>query len=63
MRLFDGASLDSDAAYRGRLRARLDIEALPSPLRPLAYVSPSWHSTGEWYEWPLPRISHQAVPN
>jgi hypothetical protein len=63
MRLFDGASLDSDAAYRGRLRARLDIEALPSPLRPLAYISPSWHSTGEWYEWPLARISHQAAPN
>ena len=63
MRLFNGAFLESAAAYRGRLRARLDIEALPSPLRPLAYVSPSWHLSGEWYEWPLARISHQAAPN
>jgi hypothetical protein len=63
MRLLDGASLESDVVYRARLRARLDIEALPSPLRPLAYISPSWHLRGEWYEWPLARISHQAAPN
>jgi len=37
--------------YRGRLRLRLDIEALPAPLRPIAYISPSWRLSSGWYEW------------
>jgi len=37
--------------YRGRLRLRLNIEALPAPLRPIAYVSPSWRLSSGWYEW------------
>ena len=42
-----------DARFRGRVRARLDIEALPAPMRPLAYVSPSWRLKSEWYPWPV----------
>lgn len=41
--------------YRGRLRLRLDIEALPAPLRPIAYVSPSWRISSGWYEWAFAR--------
>lgn len=37
--------------YRARLRLRLDIEALPAPLRPIAYVSPSWRVSSGWVEW------------
>ncbi|MCB1877456.1 MAG: DUF4390 domain-containing protein [Chromatiales bacterium] len=37
--------------YEARLRASLDIEALPLPLRPVAYASPSWHMASDWYEW------------
>lgn len=33
------------------LRAKLDIEALPAPLRPIAYISPAWRMSSEWYEW------------
>jgi hypothetical protein len=51
--LFEAASLDEEHAYTARVRARLDIEALPSPLRPLAYVSQAWRLTSEWYELPL----------
>lgn len=39
--------------YVGRLRARLDIEALPAPLRPIAYISPSWRLASDWYRWNL----------
>lgn len=53
--LFDQDLLKAEASYRARLRARLDIEALPSPLRPLAYISPKWRLDGEWYEWSLTR--------
>ncbi len=51
--LAEHQALDPSATYTARLRARLDIEALPSPLRPLAYISPSWRLAGDWYEWTL----------
>ena len=53
--LFEASSLDSDTTYTARVRARLDIEALPSPLRPLAYVSQAWRLASDWYELPLVR--------
>jgi hypothetical protein len=51
--LVDRALLPPDGSYRARLRARLDIEALPAPLRPLAYLSPSWRLKSDWYGWRL----------
>jgi hypothetical protein len=53
--LVDAHLLDATADYRWRMRARLDIEALPAPLRPLAYVSTLWRHDSDWYEWPLSR--------
>ena len=43
--------LSADERYAARIRARLDIEALPSPLRPIAYLSPSWRLNSGWFEW------------
>lgn len=51
--LIDAALIAPDEVYYGRLRTRLDIEALPSPLRPTAYLSGDWRLTSQWYEWPL----------
>ncbi|MEN8179832.1 MAG: DUF4390 domain-containing protein [Pseudomonadota bacterium] len=39
--------------YHVRLRAELDIESLPLPLRPLAYLGKGWKLTSEWSQWPL----------
>lgn len=39
--------------YRMALRAFLDIESLPLPLRPLAYISPQWHLGTGWEKWRL----------
>ena len=39
--------------YVVEMRAALDIEALPLPLRPLAYLSPAWNLSSEWSTWPL----------
>ena len=36
-----------------RIRALLDIESLPSPMRPLAYLSSLWRLQSDWYEWPI----------
>ncbi len=51
--LFTAAGLESEQTYTARVRARLDIEALPSPLRPLAYVSQAWRLASDWYELPV----------
>ena len=40
--------------YRVRLRARLDIDAMPSPLRPLAWLGSLWQLRGNWFSWVLP---------
>jgi hypothetical protein len=41
--------------YAVRLRGSLDIEALPTPVRLLAYVSSAWDMDSEWYQWQLVR--------
>ena len=45
--------LPAGARCLARIRARLDIEALPSPLRPLAYFSPQWRLNSGWFEWQI----------
>jgi hypothetical protein len=46
----------TDARYLLLLRARLDIEALPMLMRPLAYATPSWRLNTGWTEWPVERV-------
>ena len=43
--------LPAHARFAARIRARLDIEALPSPMRPIAYLSPNWRLDSGWFEW------------
>jgi len=47
------AQLDSSSDYQIGIRARLDLESLPAPLRPIAYISPSWRMSSGWYQWTL----------
>lgn len=51
--LLDRSLLAENERYEGALRVRLDIEALPAPLRLLAYLSDDWRLTSEWHAWPL----------
>ena len=45
--------LDDGSDYRLSIRARLDIESLPVPLRLVAYISPSWRLGSGWNQWNL----------
>jgi hypothetical protein len=45
--------LQPDEDYTIRVRSHLDIESLPTPLRPVAYISPAWWLDTSWYSWPL----------
>ncbi len=51
--LLDRSLLTKNERYEAALRALLDIESLPAPLRLLAYLSDDWRLTSEWRAWPL----------
>lgn len=51
--ILDAHLVNNDDHYIVRLRTRLDLESLPAPMRPLAYISSDWHLESGWYEWPL----------
>ena len=51
--VLDAELLEKDADYIFRLRSYLDIESLPPPMRPLAYVSSQWQLESDWYTWTL----------
>ncbi|MDJ0741521.1 MAG: DUF4390 domain-containing protein [Gammaproteobacteria bacterium] len=47
------AELDLDAEYLVRINVRLDIEALPLPMRPVAYIRRDWKIASDPWEWRL----------
>ena len=51
--LIDANLLETGAEYDIDVRARLDIESLPAPMRPLAYISSDWQLQSDWYSWSL----------
>ena len=53
--LIDATRLEKDKLYQLRLKVYLDIESLPAPMRPLAYISSDWQLASDWYIWPLQR--------
>ncbi len=46
----DGGAQDQ-AQYYLRVRASLDVDSLPAPLRPVAYTSLSWRLNSGWTVW------------
>ena len=53
--LIDANLLEPGDEYTIELRTRLDIESLPAPMRPLAYISSDWQLQSDWYSWSLVR--------
>ncbi|HEY5720313.1 MAG TPA: DUF4390 domain-containing protein [Gammaproteobacteria bacterium] len=51
--MLDHRLLGVGKRYGARIRARLDIEALPLPLRPVAYLSEAWDLASDWHTWLL----------
>ncbi len=51
--MLDRRLLRVGVRYGARLRVSLDVEALPLPLRPVAYLSSAWDLTSEWHDWLL----------
>jgi hypothetical protein len=51
--LIDAAVLEDQRGYDVRLRALLDQEQFPGPLRLLAFWRRDWSIASDWYRWPL----------
>jgi len=51
--LLDKQLVQAGQKYEVQIHAELEIEALPSPLRPLAYITPAWRLDSDWYTWSL----------
>jgi len=49
----DSTLLDPERRYDIRIRAVLDTEQLPGPLRLLAFWRRDWSLGSDWYRWPL----------
>ncbi len=51
--LIDAQLLKQDERYSVRMRADIDVEALPTPVRLWAYLGSEWSLKSKWYRWPL----------
>jgi Domain of unknown function (DUF4390) len=53
--LIDAALIEDGRDYDVRLRAVLDVEQFPGPLRLLAFWRRDWSIASDWYRWRLAR--------
>ena len=51
--ILDAALLDPERSYDLRVRAVLDVEQFPGPLRLLAFWRRDWSLGSDWYRWRL----------
>ena len=50
-KLIEARDLNKNANYTGYIMAKLNIESLPPPLRPVAYASEHWQLKSPWQKW------------
>ncbi len=53
--IIDDALLEPDRDYRIRIRAMLQTQQYPAPLRLLFFWRSQWQLQSDWYEWTLER--------
>ncbi len=53
MPVVEREDLDLEQEYLVRLEVHLDVESLPLPMRPLAYLDSDWSLASEPWEWRL----------
>ncbi len=51
--IIDSNLLNSAETYYGRIRVKLVVGDLPSPLRLWAYMSSEWRLKSKWFQWQL----------
>ncbi len=51
--LVEKAKISDRKNYIASMKITFERDALPLPLRPVAYMNPQWYLSSDWYEWPL----------
>lgn len=51
--IVEAGELDAAKKYHVEIKAELDINSLPLPMRPMAYIDSDWDMSSGWSEWPL----------
>lgn len=54
--LLDVAEIQPEKQYFVRIKAQFERDALPLPLRPIAYTDPQWYLSSDWTVWSLPQV-------
>ena len=52
-RVMDKSVSAQGERYAVGIKVTLDRDALPLPLRPIAYTNPQWYLSSDWTLWPL----------
>ncbi|MGZ4978838.1 MAG: DUF4390 domain-containing protein [Methylobacter sp.] len=52
-RVMDKSASAPGERYVVGIKVTLDRDALPLPLRPIAYTNPQWYLSSDWTLWPL----------
>jgi len=51
--LIDDNKLSADKNYLVKIKLNFERDALPLPLRPIAYTNPQWYLSSDWTVWSL----------
>lgn len=51
--VIEKSELVPEQQYLCAVKVSFDREALPLPLRPIAYIDPQWYLSSDWTLWPL----------
>jgi Domain of unknown function (DUF4390) len=52
-RLIEKSKISDGNQYIAAMKITFERDALPLPLRPVAYMNPQWYLSSDWYTWPL----------
>lgn len=52
-RVLEKSDLAAEKNYRYAVKIDFVRDALPLPLRPMAYIDPQWYLSSDWSLWPL----------
>ena len=53
LKILSIAEIDKNSDYIAAIKVQFDREALPLPLRPVAYLDSEWDLSSDWYIWNL----------
>lgn len=51
--LIEKSEISEGNQYIASMKVTFERDALPLPLRPVAYMNPQWYLSSDWYTWPL----------